>query len=110
MLACPRTRATRTRSDDGRRHGGLGAWTDFDLVQIIGAVLVLACFLLAQVDRVDPAGYRYLATNLTGSGAMTVTAIIAGEWGFVFLEGVWALVSVRGLVQRLRGLTPQALD
>ena len=81
----------------------------FDVVQIVGALLVLMCFLLAQVDRVNPAGYRYLVTNLVGSAAMAVTAVIAGEWGFVFLEGIWALVSAWGLVQRLRGLTPQVV-
>lgn len=81
----------------------------FDVVQVVGAVLVLACFLLAQVDRVNPAGYRYLVTNLIGSAAMTVTAVIAGEWGFVFLEGIWALVSAWGLVQRLRGRAPQVV-
>ncbi|HEX5428829.1 MAG TPA: hypothetical protein VFX00_10925 [Pedococcus sp.] len=57
---------------------------------------MLACFLLAQVDRVNPAGHRYLVTNLVGSGAMRVTAATAGEWGFVFLEGIWALVSAWG--------------
>ena len=81
----------------------------FDVVQIVGALLVLVCFLLALVERVNPAGYRYLVTNLAGSGAMTVTAVIAGEWGFVFLEGTWALVSAWGLVQRLRGVTPRVV-
>jgi hypothetical protein len=81
----------------------------FAAVQIVGAVLVLACFLLAQVDRADPGGYRYLVGNLAGSEAMAVTAIIAGEWGFVLLEGVWALVSAWGLVQRLRGLAARAV-
>lgn len=78
----------------------------FEAVQIAGALLVLACFLLAQVDRIDPAAYRYLIPNLLGSLAMTVTAIIAHEWGFVFLEGTWALVSMWGLVQRFRGTDP----
>lgn len=81
----------------------------FDVVQIAGALLVLTCFLLAQVDRVNTVGYRYLLTNLVGSGAMTVTAVIAGEWGFVFLEGTWALVSAWGLAQRLRGVAPRVV-
>jgi hypothetical protein len=81
----------------------------FDVVQIVGALLVLVCFLLAQADRVNAAGYRYLVANLVGSGAMTVTAVIAHEWGFVFLEGIWALVSAWGVTQRLRGVDPRAV-
>lgn len=78
----------------------------FDAVQIAGALAVLACYLLAQFDRIDPAAYRYLVPNLLGSAAMAATAAIAAEWGFVFLEGTWALVSIGGLVRRLRDAGP----
>lgn len=80
----------------------------FDLVQILGALLVLGCFLLAQADRIDPAAYRYLIPNLLGSVVLTATAVISREWGFVFLEGCWATVSAYGLIQRLRGISPTA--
>lgn len=82
--------------------GNIGVQT----VQIVGALLVLACFLLALTERINPNAYRYLLPNLSGSTALTATAIINHEWGFVFLEGVWALVSAWGLVQRLRGKVP----
>jgi hypothetical protein len=78
----------------------------FDVVQIAGALLVLSGFLLVQFDRIDPAAYRYLIPNIAGSTAMTVTAVIAREWGFVFLEGTWALVSAHGILTRLRGGPP----
>ncbi|MBP0457222.1 CBU_0592 family membrane protein [Streptomyces montanisoli] len=77
-----------------------------DAVQVVGALLVLTCFLLAQADRIDPAAYRYLLPNLLGSGAMAATAVVGREWGFVFLEGVWVLVSAWALLQRLRGNKP----
>jgi hypothetical protein len=77
-----------------------------DAVQIAGAVLVLACFLLAQLDRINPSAYRYLLPNFAGSAALAATAVISGEWGLVFLEGVWALVSGYGIAQRLRGRRP----
>lgn len=79
--------------------------TVVEVTQIIGALLVLICFLLAQAERINPNTYRYLLPNLVGSTAMTVTAVISHEWGFVFLEGVWALVSALGLIQHLRGKT-----
>lgn len=77
-------------------------------VQIVGALLVLAGFLLAQADVLDPRSYAYLLPNAVGSAAMAATAVLAHEWGFVFLEGVWALVSLWGLLDRVRGREPRA--
>lgn len=71
-------------------------------VQIAGALLVLAGFVLAQLDVLDESAYAYLLPNLAGSVALTVTGVLSGDWGFVFLEGLWALVSVAGIVRRLR--------
>lgn len=76
-------------------------------IQIVGALLVLAAFLLAQFDILDARTLRYLWSNAIGSTAMAITAVVTGDWGFVFLEGVWALVSYVGIVQRLvRGPAP----
>jgi hypothetical protein len=75
----------------------------FDAVQIAGALLVLGCFLLAQREWIDPSAYCYLLPNFAGSAALTATAVISGEWGFVFLEGSWALVSAYGIARRLGG-------
>lgn len=71
-------------------------------VQIVGALLVLAGFLLAQLDVLDQRSYGYLVPNALGSVAMAATAFLARDWGFAFLEGVWALVSLGGIAGRLR--------
>jgi hypothetical protein len=78
-------------------------------IQIIGALLVLAGFLAAQLNLLDQQAYTYLVPNVVGSSAMAATAVLSAEWGFVFLEGVWALVSLYGLVGRLRGRTSKAV-
>lgn len=72
------------------------------LVQIVGALLILAGFVAGQIGllRVDSRPYLWL--NLTGSLILTVDAWRGRQWGFVLLEAVWAVVSAWGLVARRR--------
>ncbi|MFC1438579.1 hypothetical protein ABUW04_09950 [Streptacidiphilus sp. N1-10] len=70
------------------------------LVQILGSVLVLIPFALAQARRVDPSSLSYLLLNLLGSGLLAVDAAVTRQWGFLLLEGVWAVVSLAALSRR----------
>ena len=72
------------------------------LLQLVGALLVLAGFTLAQLGRMDPQSIPYLVVNLVGSAILAALALHEEQWGFLLLEGVWALVSLGGLVGRLR--------
>jgi hypothetical protein len=73
------------------------------LVQIAGAVLILAGFVLSQMNRLDPRSYLYLLLNLIGAAMLMVLAFAGQRWGFVLLEGVWSLVALAGIVLRLQG-------
>lgn len=73
------------------------------IAQIIGALFVLAGFAGTQFGRLSPHGYPYLCANLIGSGMLAILALIERQWGFLLLEGVWALVSLWGTIARLRG-------
>jgi hypothetical protein len=71
------------------------------VVQIIGSLLVLAGFVLAQRGVLRPTSLVYLSVNLAGSGVLAVDAALGRQWGFLLLEGVWAIVSAAGLVAAL---------
>lgn len=72
------------------------------LIQIIGALLILVAFGAVQFDRMRPDSRLYLALNLAGSIILAVLAVAASQWGFVLLEGVWAIVSAWSLISALR--------
>ncbi len=80
------------------------------IVQIFGALLILAPFALAQFRLLGQHSWPYLLPNVAGSAILCVLAFCDAqrEWGFVLLEGVWALVSLWGLIALLRGKRPPA--
>jgi hypothetical protein len=74
------------------------------ILQLVGALLVLAPFTAVQLGRTSPASTGYLVFNLVGSGTLAALALIGSQWGFLLLEGVWAIVTARSLVRHARGL------
>ena len=73
------------------------------LVQVVGALCILAAFAAAQFQKLDQSSYAYLILNLVGSAILAVLAWFESQWGFLLLEFVWALVSAWGILARARG-------
>jgi hypothetical protein len=72
------------------------------VVQVVGALLILSAFAAVQFERMRPDSRLCLALNLVGSVILAVLALSSSQWGFVLLETVWAIVSAWGLVEASR--------
>ncbi|WP_163508461.1 CBU_0592 family membrane protein [Fodinicola acaciae] len=73
-----------------------------DIIEIVGSLLILAAFAATQARRLDPHSMTYLVLNVTGSAILAVIAAVHLSWGFLLLEGTWAIVSAVSLVRLLR--------
>jgi hypothetical protein len=71
-------------------------------LQIAGALAVLVPFVWSQVGTLPTAAPAYLWLNLGGSALLAALALHDAQWGFLLLEGTWALIAARGLVARPR--------
>lgn len=65
--------------------------------------MVLAGYGAAQFGLLDQRSCAYLLLNLAGSAVLAALAFAGRQWGFLLLEGVWALVSLWGVIARARG-------
>lgn len=75
-------------------------------IQIAGALCVLAGFAGAQFGWMRTESRTYLVLNLIGSAILAVLAAIDSQFGFLLLEGVWAIVSAWGLARVVYGAGP----
>lgn len=72
------------------------------VLQLCGAVLVLAGFAGSQLGWYGVKSVRYLLLNAVGSGILATIAIVDRQWGFILLESAWTVVSIAGLFTTFR--------
>jgi hypothetical protein len=71
-------------------------------ISIVGAAMILAAYGANQAGWLDRTRPLYSTLNLVGSVVLAVIAWRAGQWGFLLLEGTWALISIPPLLRTFR--------
>ncbi|MCI0652691.1 MAG: hypothetical protein L0Z55_12500 [Planctomycetes bacterium] len=68
------------------------------VVQLAGAIAILAAYLLLQLGVLGPRALAFSAANAAGAGALAFEAARTAQWGFLLLEGTWTLISLVALI------------
>lgn len=69
------------------------------LIALIGAISVLSAYLGIQRKWMRPEDRNYHILNFAGASMLAYVAILDQRWGFILLEGVWALAAVPGMLR-----------
>jgi hypothetical protein len=68
----------------------------------IGVSILLVAYLLNMLKIIKTEGLVYPLLNFIGAGIACFTSWLIPYIPFVILEGVWALVSLAGLMRKLK--------
>jgi hypothetical protein len=83
-------------------------WSSVQLVSVLGSLLVFIAYVASQFGWLSAKGLSFALANIVGSGILAVVAALEAQWGFLLLEGAWALVSLVAVMrQRAKLNTPR---
>ena len=69
----------------------------YQVISFIGAVLILAAYMALQLNRLGAETITFQILNLFGGIFLCTTAVAMRQYGFILVEGLWAVLSAVGL-------------
>jgi hypothetical protein len=69
----------------------------YQFISIIGAVLILVAYAALQLNRLHAETVAFQLLNLFGGVFLCITAVSLRQYGFILVEGLWAILSAVGL-------------
>jgi hypothetical protein len=66
-------------------------------ISLLGAAIILAPFALQQLGRLRAETMTYQLLNAVGAALLAGVAVLERQYGFIVLEGTWAVMSLVGL-------------
>jgi len=70
-----------------------------DLLGIIGVVLIVATYMLLQLEKLSATSFIFSATNGLGASLILVSLIYEFNLSAFIIEAFWLLISTYGIVR-----------
>lgn len=82
----------------------------YQILSVVGALLVLGAFTLLNAGRLRPTQHSYVFMNFVGAVLLAWVAVVDRRAGFILLEGSWAVISLVPLFRRPATPPPDPAD
>jgi len=69
----------------------------YQIISLLGAILILFASAASVPRRMQSESALYQSLNLFGGICLCIAAVASMQYGFILLEGSWAVLSAHGL-------------
>jgi hypothetical protein len=76
-------------------------YTWYDLVGMFGVAVIVATYLLLQLERLDGAGLAYSLLNAAGASMVLVSLYYEFNLSAAVVEAFWVLISLLGVAKNV---------
>jgi hypothetical protein len=73
----------------------------FDLVGIVGVLLMVVAYLLLQIEKLSGSAVSYLLLNAAGAVLVMISLLFRFNLSAFLMEAFWLLISLYGLAKPL---------
>ncbi len=73
-----------------------------DLLGNIGVVLMIAMYLLLQMERIESSSYQYSIYNALGGLLVVISLMYEFNMSAFMFEGFWVVISLYGILRQWR--------
>lgn len=74
----------------------------FDLIGLLGVVLIISAYALVPLERIDVKGLSYSLINALGAGFILISLSVDFNLPAAVIESCWLLISALGIYSALR--------
>jgi hypothetical protein len=71
----------------------------YDILGLVGVVLILAAYAAATTGRMHPKGAPSLAVNFAGASLILLSLTRSFNLSAAIVEGAWAVIALLGLLR-----------
>lgn len=77
-----------------------------DIIGTVGVALILVCYLLLQLGKMDSRQIGYSVLNLVGAGLILVSLSFSFNLSAALIEGFWVIISLIGIYRYFQTKDP----
>ncbi|MDG1859863.1 MAG: hypothetical protein P8I94_12205 [Emcibacteraceae bacterium] len=75
----------------------------FDIIGVVGVSMILICYMLVQLEKLDVKTLSYSVFNALGAALILISLYVDFNLSAFIIESFWVFISIFGIYKAFKG-------